>query len=312
MNETWTKIEKSYPVFYKTANYLISILPSFERTIENQINNEFDFEFAERICTMGLKISKNWQQYCSHVNNLKEMSQDFLRLQIELEKTGKYTFSSFEEVQKFVYTRNDDEGPNYLWGLYFSEIFWKVHYNFVNFFLTNFVRNQTQNGTILEVPSGTGFFLSEFLHANVSWNGLGVDISESSIEFSKKLLETNNISFNSYELIKQDFLKLDESKCFDRICCGEFLEHLENPLQALQKFHRLLNKHGKIFITVAVWAANIDHIYLYKNAEEVREHIRDAGFKIEMELVQAVFEKNEKDPEEEKIPVSYAAILSKK
>jgi len=57
--------------------------------------------------------------------------------------------------------------------------------------------------------------------------------------------------------------------------------------------------------------AHIDHIYLYKNAEEVRNHIRKAGFFIEKELVQASFEKDEADPEKSKIPVSYAAILSK-
>ena len=55
----------------------------------------------------------------------------------------------------------------------------------------------------------------------------------------------------------------------------------------------------------------IDHIYLYESAEHVRKEIREAGFSIEKELVQAVFEKDEADPEKSKIPVSYGAILSK-
>lgn len=310
MNKIWKKIESLYPIFYKTAFHLKTILPSFERTIENQINDKFNFEFAERICSTGLKISGSWDQYFSNLNNLKEMSMDFLKLQVELEKTGHYKYSSFNEVLNSTYQNDDVEGPDYLWGLYFSEIFWKVHYNFVSFFLVDFIKNLPKNGTILEVPSGTGFFLCEFLRRNPTWDGLGVDISESSIEFSKKLLDSNNISNDSYKIIKQDFLKLDETKQFDIICCGEFLEHLENPLDALKKFHRLLNKNGKIFITVAVWAANIDHIYLYRSAEEVRNHIRESGFKIEKELVQAVFEKDEKNPEKNKIPVNYAAILS--
>ena len=79
---------------------------------------------------------------------------------------------------------------------------------------------------------------------------------------------------------------------------------------ALKKLKSLLTKDGKLFVTAAVWAAHIDHIFLYKSAEEVRKHIKEAGLNIENELVQAVFEKDESNPEKEKIPVSYAAILS--
>ena len=100
-------------------------------------------------------------------------------------------------------------------------------------------------------------------------------------------------------------------KKFDKIMCGEFLEHVEDPVGILTKLNQLLKDDGKIFLTAAVWAAHIDHIYLYNNAEEVRNHIRKAGFLIEKELVQASFEKDEADPEKSKIPVSYAAILSK-
>ena len=78
----------------------------------------------------------------------------------------------------------------------------------------------------------------------------------------------------------------------------------------MKRLKSLLKSGGKLFITAAVWAAHIDHIFLYESSEQVREHIRKADLKIEKELVQAVFEKDESDPEKEKIPVSYAAILS--
>ena len=90
------------------------------------------------------------------------------------------------------------------------------------------------------------------------------------------------------------------------------MEHLEDPLEVLNKLYRILTDDGKIFITVAVWAAHIDHIYLYKSANDVRDHLHQANFCIENELVQAVFEKDETNPEKEKIPVNYAAILKKK
>ena len=112
------------------------------------------------------------------------------------------------------------------------------------------------------------------------------------------------------KILKMDFHEIDSNERYDRILCGEFLEHLEDPLAALKKLKSLLTKDGKLFVTAAVWAAHIDHIFLYKSSEEVRDHIKKADLKIEKELVQAVFEKDESNPEKENVPVSYAAILS--
>jgi SAM-dependent methyltransferase len=241
------------------------------------------------------------------------MSYEFLKLQVKLEKTGKYLFSTFEEVENEVYSQNSSKlhGPDYLWGLYFSEIFWKIHHGFTNFFLDEFTSQKLKKGKVLEVPSGTGFFLSEFLRINPEWYGMGVDLADTAIDFSKKIFAANKISDDSYSILKEDFLKFSEGEKFDRIICGEFLEHLEDPLIVLNKIKRILKDNGKVFITVAVWAAHIDHIYLYKNATEVRDHLHRAGFNIEKELVQAVFERDKLNPEKAKIPVSYAAVLSK-
>lgn len=308
------ELYKKYPTFSKTVNYLFNEKNFYRKTIPNLISSNFDFALAERICENALIISNNnWETYKKRVNNLTHLSLEFLTLQAQLEKTGKYKHSSFQEVKKFEYTKSDldNDGPDYLWGLYFSEVFWKIHYNFVIFFLHNFATNLQPKGNFLEIPLGTSFFACEFLRINPNWTGIGIDIADTSINFSNALLQVNKIPTDSLQIKKIDFFKYDETKKFDRICCGEFLEHLENPLEALTKLSKLLSKNGKLFITVAVWAAGIDHIFLYKNAEEVREQIKSVGFNIEKELVQSVFEQDEENPEKEKIPVSYAAILTK-
>ena len=305
-------LEKKYPLLFKTATYLKTKSPMFKNTIPKQMKNNFNFELSERICENGLKMSNNdYNIYCSNLNNLIDMSKEFLKLQKNLEETGKYLYSKFDEVEKNEYNVNNGaDGPDYLWGLYFSEIFWKIHHNFTNFSLNNFMSDLPSTGNILEVPSGTGFFLCEFLRKNPNWFAVGVDLADSSIEFNHKLFQVNKISKNSYKIIKMNFHQLEPNKKYERILCGEFLEHLEDPFSALKKLKSLLTNNGKLFVTAAVWAAHIDHIFLYKSSEEVRNHIKKAGLKIEKELVQAVFEKDEADPEKEKIPVSYAAILS--
>jgi len=311
---TSEEIEKRFPTLCKTADYLQNKTVFFKSSIPKLLNSDFDFKFGEKICKTALEIvSNNWNEYFKRVDKLIDLSFEFLKLQIQLEKTGKYLYSTFSEVEENLYSKNDshEHGPDYLWGLYFSEIFWKIHYNFTKFFLQSFVNDVKNEGRVLEVPTGSGFFLCEFLQKNSKWKGTGVDLADSSISISQKILRTNHISKDSYVLKKYDFHNLKEEEKFDRIICGEFLEHLENPLEALKKFNNLLKNDGKMFLTVAIWAAQFDHIYLYKNANEVRDHIQKAGFQIDKELVQVVFEKDEKDPEKSKIPVSYAGILSK-
>jgi len=282
----------------------------YRDSIPRLLETDFNYELGERLCKTALEISSNnWEEYLKRVDEVTKESYNFLKLQVKLEKTGKYLYSSFKEVQEKAYSELD--GPDYMWGLYFSQIFWNTHHRFTNFFLKDFANSQKNTGTFLEIPCGTGFFLCEFLLKNPEWYGVGIDIGETAVAFSKMLLKTNKIQQKSFNVIREDFLQFQETEKFDILICGEFLEHVEDPLGVLKKLNRLLKNEGKLFLTTAVWTAHTDHIYLYKNAEEVRNQIIKAGFQIEKELVQAIFEKDEHDPEKSKIPVSYAAILSK-
>ena len=307
------KIKKNYPLLYETSTYLQNHAFFFRNTIPKLFDSKYDYEFAERICKNALKASYNsMNDYFLHLNNLIDLSIDFLKFQIILEKSGKYPHSSFKEIEEiYKDKKEEDSGPNYLWGLYFSEIFWKIHCNLTKFFDKEFISKAEDKGSLLEVPIGTGFYLSEFMLKKPKWNGLGIDIASNAIRFSQKICSVNNIADTSFRIEKNDFITQKFTSKFDRIICGEFLEHVEDPLYILKKLNDILNKDGLIFLTVAVYAGGIDHIYLYENPAQVRKHVQKAGFIIEKELVQAVFEKNEKDPEQERIPVNYSALLSK-
>ena len=75
-------LEKKYPLLFKTATYLKTKSPMFKNTIPKQMKNNFNFELDERICENGLKMSNNdYNIYCSNLNNLIDMSKEFLKLQ---------------------------------------------------------------------------------------------------------------------------------------------------------------------------------------------------------------------------------------
>jgi len=92
---------------------------------------------------------------------------------------------------------------------------------------------------------------------------------------------------------------------------GEVLEHVEQPVELLKKLHALLDDNGKIFITTPTNAPAIDHIYLFNNAEDIREVIIKAGFKIEKE--QCIYSEDlpKELLEKYKISMMFIGVLSK-
>ncbi|MEK7567096.1 MAG: class I SAM-dependent methyltransferase [Patescibacteria group bacterium] len=309
---TFDELKEKYPHFVAAADYLEENCYFFKATFRKIKQLELDYEFAEKLCKDCYDYVKgNKDEYHKKVHTLIDFSVEFLRLQLHLHKTGHYLYSSYEELDRHVYSDPNRKlkGPWYMWALYFSQIFWVTHWNVFKFFISEFVKNNNERGDILEVPVGTGIFISYFLKNNSGWNGAGVDLGETAIEFAKNVLSWDRIEKDRIDIIKEDIYKFKTDKKFDKILCGEFLEHVEDPLGVLKKLHTLLNENGRVFLTVAVYAEMVDHIYLYRCANDVREHVRLAGFVPEKELVQAVFEKD--SPEGVNVPINYCAILKK-
>ncbi|MGE3853037.1 MAG: hypothetical protein AB7K09_14940, partial [Planctomycetota bacterium] len=88
------------------------------------------------------------------------------------------------------------------------------------------------------------------------------------------------------------------------LVCVEVLEHLEQPVAFLKVLRASLAPGGKAFITAALNAAHTDHIYLYRNREEVWEHLRAAGFTLEQSFVAAAYA-----PPGPDVPVPLAAAF---
>lgn len=135
-------------------------------------------------------------------------------------------------------------------------------------------------------------------------------MSDTAISLTENLFNVNN-KIKQVSIQKRNFFDFDSSSEFDRIICTEFLEHVEDPLSVLKKLNEILAPSGKVFLTTVVWAAFIDHIYLYRSAEEIRVQIREAGFIIEHEFVQPIFAKDKGKEEGSDIALNYAVLLTK-
>lgn len=307
-------MEKEYPIFYKTCFYLKKTSFFYKDIFAANERIPINYILAEKMCSDAFAMChSDWNEYIKKLTNLLEMNIEFLKLQASLEKNGKYLYSSFEEVEREVLKKKkpgETGGVDYLWGLFFTEIFWVTHHRLFNFFLKEFISKSPSKGICLDAPVGSGIFLSNFLSINKEWKGVGIDLSDTAIDLAKQLFEINK-QLNQVELIKEDINEYKSGVNFDRIICVEFLEHVEDPVAILKKIKNLLTGDGKVFLTTVAWAAHIDHIYLYRSAQEIRNHIARSGFKIEKEYVQNIFPKDAGKLEESNVALHYTAVLAK-
>lgn len=95
-------------------------------------------------------------------------------------------------------------------------------------------------GSILDIGSGLGLFLSEFKHR--SWSTLGTEISPEMAKYSRRTY--------GLRILRGDLLRLRIKRKFDVVTLNNVLEHLYQPRQTLAKVHRLLQPHGLLVIVV--------------------------------------------------------------
>lgn len=226
--------------------------------------------------------------------------------QIRFFETGEYSSKSFDDVNKNVYS-NPEIMEYYMIGLLLTQVLWKQHYNMYSFFVDSFPKYNDNVSSYLEVGGGHGLFISEAINImnndNVDYHL--IDVSKTSIEISKSFLNNDNINY-----IIGDMLEFDPEIKFDFITMGEVLEHVEQPLELLLKLKSILNENGRIFITTPTNAPAMDHIYLFRNDDEIRNLIGSAGLNIIEEKMVYTENVSKEKIEELKITGMYGAFLT--
>jgi 2-polyprenyl-3-methyl-5-hydroxy-6-metoxy-1,4-benzoquinol methylase len=132
--------------------------------------------------------------------------------------------------------------------------------------------------------------------------GTGFDISPSSCAFARQHLEAAGLA-HRFAMRQQDIIA-EPMAPTPWLVCVEVLEHLEDPVAFLKALRDSLAPGGKAFITAALNAAHADHIYLYRNGEEVWAHLDAAGFRLEQSFLAAAYA-----PPASGVPVPLAAAF---
>jgi 2-polyprenyl-3-methyl-5-hydroxy-6-metoxy-1,4-benzoquinol methylase len=210
------------------------------------------------------------------VDGYAEFCTDALRSQVFFEHKGHYKASSYADVSQACYHNAEFMFRSYLPGMLLSHYVWPHHHRMLQWFRS--LSHQLNIKTFAEVGTGCGMYSKEALRLFVDSTGVGYDISPHSLLFTKRLTEQFGMD-GRYETKVQDIIAEPPVQS-DLVICQEVLEHLEDPALFCRSLFRMTKPGGYGYITAAINAAHVDHIYLYHTVAEVIEQIKAAGFEV--------------------------------
>lgn len=105
------------------------------------------------------------------------------------------------------------------------------------------ILGRKSRGSILDIGSGLGLFLSKF--KDRGWKVRGTETSQQIAKFSRKKFKL--------PVVLGDLLKLKIAEQFDVISFIGVFEHVYQPDKTLQKVHRLLKADGLLVIVPPNW-----------------------------------------------------------
>jgi len=248
--------------------------------------------------------------------SLDQLSQAYLLLvndtmteQIYFQGHDRYRYSTFAEVREFVYF-NADYMVKYMDGLAITAFLWPNHRQMMRFFV-DLLPNKPR-GTYLEIGPGHGFYFMEAMRRTQHARFLGVDISPSSVAMTQEIIASGHFGhFSNYEIIEGDFLSFFREERYDSIVMGEVLEHVEEPRAFLEKIAALAHSESFVYVTTCANAPAVDHIHLFRSAEEVTDLVRSCGLEVVDQLLVPYTGRTIDESVAKKLPVNLALVLGR-
>jgi ubiquinone/menaquinone biosynthesis C-methylase UbiE len=200
--------------------------------------------------------------------------------QVRYEADGHYENKTYEECYQSLYN-SKEEMDDYLWGIYLTNFLWRHHMEISLFFRDRFLARLPEKAMIIELAPGHGgwgvWALSERPDAQL----IGYDISPSSIAIATSLAQAAGVGSRA-SYFEKSALDLDglSPEIATACICSFVVEHLEEPQKLFAAIARLLKVGGRAFITGALTAAQIDHIYEFREESELVRICEQAGLRV--------------------------------
>lgn len=200
--------------------------------------------------------------------------------ELEFARTGRYRYSSFKETNAHVYS-NDEFMERYMHGLLLSHVLWYMHASSLHFFRQRLETRVPRGGRVLEVGSGHGLLLYLALTDFNLAEAHGWDLSEVSLAQTRQALAQLGAEGAKLHFRIQDMHEVEpDGNSFDLVILSHILEHLDDPVAALQKMRKAVSKRGVLFVNVPLNAPMPDHVILLETPEMAADLLVKGGFRI--------------------------------
>ena len=229
--------------------------------------------------------------------------------QFQYEKNRKYPLRSFEEAASITYNERIYM-KDYHWGVYAITFAWKHHVEIYDFFCRFFIERlkETSSPEVLDLGAGSGVWHLLLLDKKPEWSVSAVDISETSIKLSREMAD-NIGKAHTIDHVCGDALTFRGKRLFDAGISCFLIEHLEDPSLLFRNLADNLKPGALAFVTGALTAAEVDHIYEFIKESEVIKLAEDAGFR----MIASLSANSGKIPlESYYLPRSMAMVIQKK
>lgn len=235
------------------------------------------------------------------------MLEDMARERIRFTRNGRYSSSSFREVEKKIYCR-PEVMTYHMHGLALAQFLWFEQFERLCFFRQNLEKFAAKAKSYLEIGGGHGLYINEAINVLPSDCQFDlIDVSQSSINMARGIVYNEKVHYH-----RMNVFDFSNESTYDLVTMGEVLEHVEDPLSLLKKICSLIGKNGVSFISAPVNAPMIDHIFLFNNEQEIRDLIDEAGLEIREEKKVTSEHVSEGFARKFKVPLMFAAIVQPK
>lgn len=196
-------------------------------------------------------------------------------------RNDRYRLSSFEDANRECYA-NAPFIDRYMNGLLLSDVLWSNHAHAFAYFVDQYLTHLPEGARHLEIGPGHGLLLYFAAASGRLSKIAGWDVSPTSIAKTQHALDLLGVTA-PVDLTLQDLFAAPapgEDALFDGIVMSEILEHLEQPVAALQSAARWLAPGGHLWINVPANSPAPDHIFLFDGLDHAQAIAREAGLEV--------------------------------
>ncbi|MEO6527842.1 MAG: class I SAM-dependent methyltransferase [Gemmatimonadaceae bacterium] len=207
-------------------------------------------------------------------------SSDVNLAQARYEATGRYERLTYKESDDAVYSQ-PGVMRDYLLGVYLTNFMWAHHMELSLLFEDRFLPSIAGESRIIEIAPGHGGWGLWALHATRGTSLVGFDISDTAVDMARQLASAAQLSARaSYAQRDAMSITTDIGPVYDACICSFLIEHLEDPGALLALVSRLVRPTARVFLTGALTAAQVDHVYEFRHEAELVVLAEQHGFRV--------------------------------